>query len=368
MPVEERTVPDSNRETRSDPPSRRLPSPAVSHAVARAELVRVRRRAGGGVWLAVVVLGGLLVLVSTPVAFTLTRAFGTELAAGRDSLSTARVALAVGWLGLASLGLFAGVGSAGGHDRQTTVLTARPPRDLAGGLAVTTVLGYAPPVLVPAAAAGAGLAVAVGTPAPLAGVLVAATLALVSATTAGFALGLLARGLVERTPWLARHRVALALLAGYAWLAASGLFRPLVAALGDLALLTTPGSEAATTAAAGALLAGGLLVVGVGVALGYAAAFAWHVEPDRDARTAGTVGERVDAGLTAVGVGPATRGVTVTVLVRAVRAPLQLVCVAVPLCLSCRSSSRCSGPRAPPTGPPGSPRSSGPGPPEPRSR
>jgi len=330
---------------RSDPPRNRLPSPAVSYAVARAELLRVRRRAGGGVWLAVVVLGGLLVLVSTPVAFAVAREFGTELAAGRESLSTVRVALAGGWLALACLGLFAGLGSTRGRDRQTAVLTARPPGDLAGGLAVTTVLGYAPLVLVPALAAGAGLAVAVGTPAPLAGVLVAVSLALVSGTTTGFVLGLLARGLVERTPWLARHRVALALglLVGYAWLAASGLFRPLLAAvgdalagsplgwLGDLALLTTPGTGATPTAAAGAVLAGLALVGGAVAALGPAAGFAWYAEPDRDPQVAGPVGGRIGAVLAAAGIGPATRGVTVTVLTRAARAPLQLVYVVVPL-------------------------------------
>ncbi len=327
-----------------------LPAPAISYAVAATELRRTwRKLRGKNVWLAVAGVGAVLVLVSMPLAFVFAREFGREFLAGEQSLATATLALAVVWLAVAVFGLFGGLGAEGELDSQAAVLTARPPKDVAGGLMLTIALGYAPFLLLPSIAGGAGFAVALGTPTPLAGIAAAVLVVLATATTTGYVLGLWCKGLVRRTPLLERHKSALGVLlfAVYIWLTASGALLPLVDAaggllvasplgwLGHLAFVTTPESGMSVPLAAGAVgLAGVVLAVSLyGVVRG--AEYAWYVEGvglDREPEDGGRgIAGRLDAALARARVAPATRGVTTAVLVRAYRAPLQLAYVAVPL-------------------------------------
>lgn len=329
-----------------------LPSPAISYAVAVTELRRTwRKLQGRDIWLAVAGIGAMLVLVSMPIAFGFGREVGQEFLDGGTVLSTATLALVVVWLVMAVFGVFSGLGSEGELDGQAAVLTARPPKDVAGGLVLTIVLGYAPFLFLPALAGAAGFAFALESPAPLAGLGLVTLVTLVTATTTGYVVGLWCKGFVRRTPWLERHKSGLGVLlfGVYIWLTASGALWPLLRAtgdtlsasplgwLGDLAFVTTPGGGVSTRAALAAVVLGaGVVAVGV-YGLVRAAEFAWYVESaglgrERTEASRGrSVSERLDSALAAAGVSPATRGVTTAVLVRAYRSPLQLVYVAVPL-------------------------------------
>jgi ABC-2 type transport system permease protein len=327
-----------------------LPSPAVSYAVATTELRRTwRKLRGQDIWLAATAIGAVLLLISVPIAFGFGREFGREFLAGDRSVSAATLGLVVVWLVIAVFGVFSGLGSEGELDSQAAVLTARPPKDVAGGLLLTIVLGYAPFLLVPGIAGATGFAFALETARPLAGLAVATVLVLVTATVTGYVLGLWCKGIVRRTPWLERYKSVLGvvLFGVYVWLTGSGELWPLLRAAGDtlsasplgwlghLAFVTTPGAELSPRAAAGAV-ALGVVVLAIsvyGVVRG--AEYAWYVESVhgevRNESDEGTVSEQLDAVLAAARVSPATRGVTTAVLVRAYRSPLQLVYVAVPL-------------------------------------
>jgi hypothetical protein len=333
-----------------------LPSPAVSYAVAATELRRTwRKLQGQDIWVAVAAIGGVLLLVSMPVTFGFGQEFGRAFLAGTRSLEAATRLCVLLWVVTAVFGVFSGLGSEGELDSQAAVLTARPPKDVAGGLMLTIVLGYAPFLLLPGLAGAVGFAVALDTPAPLVGLTAAAALVLVTATVTGYVLGLWCKGIVRRTPWLERYKPALGLFlfGAYVWLTASGRLWPLSRTVGDglsasplgwlghLAFLTTPDGGMSTELAAGAVaLAAGVVVTAVfGVVR--AAEYAWYVEgvglggtgtenEDRDSGPP-TASRRIDSALGAAGVSPGTRGVTATVLVRAYRSPLQLVYVAVPL-------------------------------------
>lgn len=342
--------PIRNASSRTGP----LPSVAVSYAVAATELRRTwRKLRGQGIWFAAAAIGAVLLFVSMPIAFEFGREFGQEFRAGERSLSTATLALAVVWLIVAVFGVFSGLGSEGELDSQAAVLTARPPKDVAGGLMLTIVLGYAPFLLLPGLAGSAGFAAALDSAEAMVGLVLAMVLLLVTATVSGYVLGLWCKGFVRRTPWLERHKSVLGLLlfGGYIWLTASGALWPLLRAAGDtlsasplawlghLAFVTTSGAAMPTRTAAGAIV---LSTVLVGVAL-YgvvrAAEYAWYVESvalgDRDDPAEGEntamAGARLDTALALLRVSPPTRGVTTAVLVRAYRSPLQLVYVAVPL-------------------------------------
>jgi hypothetical protein len=312
-----------------------------------------RKVRGQDIWLAAAAIGGMLLFVSMPITFGFGREFGREFLAGEQSLSTATLALVVVWLVIAVFGLFSGLGSEGELDSQAAVLTARPPKDVAGGLMLTIVLGYAPFLVLPALAGSAGFAVALGGPEPLAGLALATVLVLVTATVTGYVLGLCCKGIVRRTPWLERHKSTLGVLlfGAYIWLTASGALWPLLGTVGDrltasplgwlgqLAFVTTPGGGMSSRAAIGAVALGAALVAVSVFGVVRAAEYAWYVEsvalggrdePD-ESPTGPTAGERIDAALATARVSPATRGVTTAVLVRAYRSPLQLVYVAVPL-------------------------------------
>lgn len=328
-----------------------LPSPGVSYAVAVTELRRTwRKLRGQDVWAVAAAVGGVLLLVSMPVAFGFGREFGREILAGEQSLSTATLALALVWLVIAVFGVFSGLGSEGELDSQAAVLTARPPKDVAGGLMLTIVFGYAPFLFLPALAGSAGFAVALGTPAPLPALALAMVLLLTTATTSGYVIGLWSKGVVRRTPWLERYKSALAVLlfGGYIWLTASGALWPILRVtggwltasplgwLGHLAFVTTPDSGMSVRVATGAVALGALVVVVTLYGVVRAAEYAWYVESvgtgtRASESEAGTAGRRLDGVLAATGVSPSTRGVTTAVLVRAYRSPLQLVYVAVPL-------------------------------------
>ncbi|WP_167837331.1 hypothetical protein [Halosimplex halophilum] len=363
--------PERGAATRDRPasPGRRgrFPSPAVSATVARVELRRmVRRVRAQDVWLAMVALGALAILAVLPIAFDAASDWGATLASG-DAAPAATVSLlvATGWVFVLAMGVVAGVGSYGEIDEPAGMLTIRPPKDVAGGLLLMNAVAYVPYVAVPFGVGFAGLAAGAGTPLPLAGGFAATAALLVSAMAIGYPAGLALKGAVRRSKWLSRLKPVLGAVVAvaYFWVMFAGhlpalidalspvLRGPPLAWLGDLALATTPGAGASTLGAAAAL---GLTVAAapVGVlATVRAAEFAWFTDEQRDTDAESEPDEGSTAGPSGAASGTVTPtgstrlgdalglvcrrqgtvGVAATTLVRAYRAPLQLLFAAVPL-------------------------------------
>lgn len=335
-----------------------FPSPSISYLVARIESRRSWRKVRNqDLWLALAGIGILFVLVSLPIMYSFGASFGEELNADSAPIDIAFTIVIGTWITMVAFGIMAGTGSEGEVDNQAAILTVRPPKDVAGGLLLGTVVGYAPLLCLPALAGGIGIAVGVGTPAPIAGILAGSILLLVTGVTIGYACGLTIKGIVRRSARLTQLKPAIgvAIFVGYIWLSATGrLFTIVIDAgellrssplgwLADLTFLTTPNAGASVLNAIGAL-AVSAAVVPVGVfAVVRAAEYAWYAEQrQRDSddepvessgRDSTSLGERFDAALGVVGVSAGARGVTTTVLVRAYRSPLQLVYVVVPLFL-----------------------------------
>jgi len=335
-----------------------VPAPSVSYLIARVESRRSWRKIRNqDLWLALAGIGILFVLVSLPVLYGFGRSFGADLTGGSAPIDVAFTAVVGAWLGMVAFGIMAGVGSEGEVDNQAAILTIRPPKDVAGGLLLGTVVGYAPLLCLPALAAGIGIAVGSGTPAPVAGILAGSIVLLVTSITIGYACGLTIKGIVRRSARLTQLKpvIGVVIFVGYIWLSATGrLFTLVIDAgellrssplgwLADLTFLTTPNAGTSVLNAVGAL-AVSVAVVPVGVfAVVRAAEYAWYAEQrqtdsddepvESSNREGVSLGERFDTALGAVGVSAGTRGVTTTVLLRAYRSPLQLVYVVVPLFL-----------------------------------
>jgi len=354
-------TPRSDRDPPSSSRRGRFPSPSVSATVARVELRRmVRRIRAQDVWMALVVLGSLAVLAVLPIAFDAASEWGTTLASG-DTAPAAIVSLLVasGWVFVLAMGVVAGVGSYGEIDEPAGMLTVRPPKDVAGGLLLMNAVGYVPYVVVPFGVGFAGLAAGAGTPLPLVGGLAGTAALIASAMALGYPVGLALKGAVRRSKWLSRLKpvVGAVVVVAYFWITFAGHLPTLVDALspvlrgpplgwlGDLALATTPGADASPVDAAAALgLSVAVVPVGT-LATVRAAEFAWFVderrdtgdEADSDAETpAGgsvptTGSTRLGDALGFVCRRQGTAGVAATTLVRAYRAPLQLLFAAVPL-------------------------------------
>ncbi|ELZ20237.1 hypothetical protein C475_20727 [Halosimplex carlsbadense 2-9-1] len=351
----ERAPPSSNRRGR-------FPSPSVSATVARVELRRMFRRVRAqDVWLALVVLGSLAALAMLPIAFDAASAWGATLASGDAApASTLSLLVASGWVLVLAMGVVAGVGSYGEIDEPAGMLTVRPPKDVAGGLLLMNAVGYVPYVVVPFGVGFAGLAVGAGTPLVLLGGVAATAALLASAMAIGYPVGLALKGAIHRSKWLSRLKpvVGAVVVVAYFWVTFAGRLPALVDALepvlrgpplawlSDLALVTTPGADASPLGAAAAL---GLSVIVVPVgtlATVRAAEFAWFADEQRDSGAEAEPGEGSSAasgtgtptGSTRLGdvLGlvcrrQGTAGVAATTLVRAYRAPLQLLFAAVPL-------------------------------------
>jgi hypothetical protein len=319
-----------------------------------------RRIRAQDVWLALVVLGSLAVLAVLPIAFDAASAWGSAFASGDAApASTVGLLVASGWVFVLAMGVVAGVGSYGEIDEPAGLLTVRPPKDVAGGLLLMNAVGYVPYVLVPFGVGFAGLAAGAGTPLVLVGGAAATAALLASAMAIGYPAGLALKGAVHRSKWLSRLKpvIGAVVAVAYFWVMFAGHLPALIDALspvlrgpplswlGDLALVATPGAGASTVAAAAALGLS-LAVVPVGVLATVAAAeFAWFADEQRDTGDEAEPGEEPTAGSStrltgSTRLGDAfglvcrrqgTAGVAATTLVRAYRAPLQLLFAAVPL-------------------------------------
>jgi len=339
----------------------RFPSPSVSATIARTELRRMGRRIRAqDVWLALVALGALTILAVLPLAFGVASDWGATIASGdAGPASTVSLLVATGWVFLFAMGVVAGVGSYGEIDEAAGMLTIRPPKDIAGGLLLMNAVGYLPYVALPFGVGFAGLAAGAGTPLPLVGGAAAIGALLASAMVIGYPLGLALKGAVQRSTWLSRLKpvVGAVVVVAYFWVMFAGHLPALIDALspvlrgpplswlGDLALVTTPGAGASRVGAAAALgLSVAVVPVGT-LATVRAAEFAWFTDQQRDTGDEAEPGQESAAerstrptGSTRLGDAlglvcrrQGTVGVATTTLVRAYRAPLQLLFAAVPL-------------------------------------
>lgn len=343
----------------------RLPSARVSAEIAEVELRRVVRRIRSqDLWLALMVVTGLIVLVSFPLIFSITSDWGQTLATGDTSpVSTFGLLLAVVWCFLTGFALVAGIGSYGEVDNAAGMLTIRPPKDVAFGLLLMNTLAYTPYLVPPMAVGYVGLSVGVGTPAPLVGGLLVLVVLYTSAMAIGYPLGLAVKGVVRRSALLSRFKSVFGVLVavGYFWIMFGGhlttivdiarpaLEGPPIGWLADVALLTTPDAGVSLTGAAGAFVVALVLVPLGTLATISAAKFAWYVDrsdenDETDVQAATESGEdqesetvsvpqvaTLDRWLGLFARRQGTVGVATTTLVRAYRAPLQLVFVAAPL-------------------------------------
>ncbi|ERG89683.1 MAG: hypothetical protein J07HX5_01855, partial [halophilic archaeon J07HX5] len=335
------------------------PAPSISYAIAVVESRRSWRRVRGqDFWLLFVVVGVLAALVSLPVLFGRGQSVGEALAAGGTPPDSVSLVVVAGWLGLFAFGAVAGVGSAGTLDQKPAVLTARPLKDAAGGLLLAATAGYAAFAWLPALVAGSGIAVALGTPAPVVGILAGTTAALLTAVTAGYAGGLALKGLVRRSPWLRRLKPVLGtvVVVGYVWSGTTGRLWAAVSMVSgvlvdsplgwfaDLTFLTTAGMNTSVFLAAAVLLLTAAAVPVCVYATVRAGTYAWSVDAtgaETDTSTSGAApsaspnasaaGDARLNRLLASVVESATRGVAVAVMLRAYRNPLQLFYVALPL-------------------------------------
>ncbi|WP_164471758.1 hypothetical protein [Halosimplex salinum] len=319
----------------------------------------LRRIRSQDVWLALVAVSSLAVLAVLPILFGVASDWGASFASGdAGPAATVGLLVAVAWVFQVAMAVVAGVGSYGEVDNEAGMLTIRPPKDVAGGMLLMNTVSYAVYLLVPFVAGFAGLSAGVGSPLPLAGGLAAVVAILASSMAIGYPVGLAIKGVVRRSGTLSRLKPVIGgvVVVAYFWIMFAGHLPALVDALepatsgpplgwlGDLALVTTPGAGASPLRAAGAL-ALALVLVPVGtLATVRAATYAWYADPSRDdgdevegegtapaARTASAGTPPLDRVLGHLTRRQGTLGVASVTLVRAYRAPLQLVFVAAPL-------------------------------------
>lgn len=325
-----------------------LPTPARAWRIAAVEVRRSFRGLGNRnpiqlLALGVAVLFGLAVTAAAAVGAYLA---GDRLAAGdvAEPFAAATVAAAAVWVMVGLLTTYITVVQTGDVDNREGLLTTVPHRDLAGGLLVAGLLRapgpFLPSGLIVAVAFGAGA----GSPATLGLLLIAMAGVVLSAYAVGFAAGLGVKYLLGRSETVARHRVALGVLAFAAYMGLlltnrlGALLVPLVNALrgspvawyADLALLAAD-PAASPLRAAGAVLGSGVVVLFGVVATVRIAGRLWYADPV-------TAGEGRTESLVAAGhlaslVGRPTAWVTRKSWLRARRGPIKLVYVAYPLIL-----------------------------------
>jgi hypothetical protein len=300
-------------------------------------------------WVAFVLVVGVTYAFLGWLAFDATRDVGATLA---ESSPPAWLFTATGvvWLFLTVLLVFDSVGSNGDLANGGHYLTIRPTPDIVGGKLVAAATKFSAYPVSLGLAAGAGLAAGTGSPLPVVGMLAAAVVVSVTATAVGYPVGLALKGVLRRSPRLARLATAVGLGLGLAYVTLSvtgGLLgvverlepvfqAPPVVWLGDLALSTTAGADVNAT---GALVVLGLtaLVGAGGLLLSVPAArYAWVADAARagdgeETEPPTAPDHAVDTVLGLVCRAPSTRGIASTTLLRAVRSPLQFVFVAPPM-------------------------------------
>ncbi|NHN60403.1 MULTISPECIES: hypothetical protein [Halorussus] len=354
-------------------------APDLSHAtrIARVEFVRTVRSIRSSTTRTAATGIGLLVWVLLPtvgggyLAYEFGRAL-PDLGLPFSILDIVRGGTAVGWVGLAALAAARSAGGKGELDSPTGLLTTVPARDAALGLLLAEYGRMLAVAAVPVVTIAAALAVGAGAVAPVVVVPATAATLLAVALSIGFPVGLGVKWVTLRSPWLARHKTALLVVAfGLYFLAVtSEALNDAVATLqrvlrdtplawfGDALLLGLPGIDAVPARALGAAALASALVLGFAAVTVRAAATVWYADSaqvddedeegeDRPARPTGApagdapatrprestpgLGERVLTGPLGGVLARPTRTVTLAVWRRTKRSPIRLLYVAYPL-------------------------------------
>jgi hypothetical protein len=295
-------------------------------------------------------------------------------------LELVRGGTAVGWVGIAVLAAARSAGGKSEIDSPAGILTTVPARDAALGLLLAEYARMAMVTAIPAFTIATALAVGSGAITPLVAVPATAAILLAVALSIGFPVGVGVKWVTLRSPWLARHKTALLVVAfGLYFLAVtSQAFNDVVAFLqralrdtplawfGDAALLGLPGVEAVPLHALGAAALAAVLLpafAAVGIRSATALWYADRAQAEEDDEDDGeqampTTSARGTGGSETLGGGtpaPAsarqasaglgeralsafggslarpTRTVTLAAWRRAKRAPIRLLYVAYPL-------------------------------------
>jgi hypothetical protein len=301
-------------------------------------------------WIAFMLIVGIMYAFVGWIIFDATRDVGSTLAAGSATPPWLFTATGVLWVFMTILIVLDGVGSNGDLDNDGHYLTIRPTADIAGGKLVAAAIKFSAYTISLGLAAGAGLAVGTGSLLPVIGMVAAAVVTVVTATSIAYPIGFTLKGFLRRSPRLARFTTAVGLGLGVAYVTLSvtggmlgvverldPVFRaPPIAWLGDLALLTTAGADVNAVGAVAVLGLTPIVAVG-GLMLSVPAArYAWvadaaHTSDGEETDRPTAPDHTVDTLLGLVTKAPATRGIASTTLLRAVRSPLQFVFVAPPM-------------------------------------
>jgi ABC-2 type transport system permease protein len=189
-------------------------------------------------------------------------------------LDLVRGGAAVGWVTIAALAAARSAGGKSELDAPAGTLTTVPARDAALGLLLAEYVRMALVAAIPVLTIGTALAVGAGAVAPLLTIPATAGILLAVSLLLGFPVGIGVKWVTLRSPWLARHKTALLVVAfGLYFLAVTSqalndaisfLQRALrdtpLAWFGDAALLGLPGIDAVPIYALGAAMLAALLI------------------------------------------------------------------------------------------------------------
>lgn len=324
-----------------------LPSPSRSALIARTELRRRWRALLGGNPLQLVAFAfvALFALIFGGGAVFGAYFLGAAVRSGELAgyLGLARYAFAALWAGVFGLYAFRTVSRGGRIDRSDGLLTTVPHRDVLGGLVLSEYAAFIVAVAVAGLLIAASFALGAASPATALLGAVALWAGVTTAFVAGFLLALVLKGVLVRSEFVARYRLALGALAfaAYMGLILTGSFEtvvgPVVALFraspaawyADLALLAVaPGASAVRAAAVAAATIPAVLVL-IAAAV-RAAEWFWYADPARaTARTASHAS--AESGWFDRTVGGQVAWIARTSWLRARRAPIKLVYVAYPL-------------------------------------
>lgn len=335
-----------------------LPSPSISTIIAGNELRRYLRQARDNDLFAVIAgLVALFIVIALPVLYSIATDLGELFAAGETAGLELIIATVCGlWVFIVMFEAAEALGRGGVPEFKELELTIRPHRDVVGGLIGHETVWVSSLVFIPSVVLFAGLAVGLGTMMPFVGGIIGTAAILFSAIPVGFALGFTLRAIVRRSPLLLRLRplVGTAFGIGVLLLIFSGRFVPVMMDVGswlvdsplgwfgDLLFLTTPEATPSTGRAIAALI--GAVTIGVaGLAASIRAAeAAWYTDrvqresPTRSHHPADWIPPRfaqLDVFLQQIRIHQTTSSIVTIALLRAYRAPLQLLYVLTPVVL-----------------------------------
>jgi len=278
------------------------------------------------------------------ITFQSAREFGAAIGPAVGPPAEVRIIAAGSWLFLTAMFVVSGVGSNGDFAEAKALLSMRPARDLVGGLLLAETVKYVPFVVVTVGVSYAGLAAGVGSPRPFLGGILVGVVGLSTAAAVGYPIGLMLKGILRRSSRSERLKPLLAVTVGSAYLLViltgevhtvvgllDGVLRaPPLGWLGDLALMTTARVHVSTSRVVGAVALAAIVVMcGTGGVV-RAATYAWYA--DRAPNSAAV--EHTETATDESPVVPVlsvccrqaqTAGIANALLVRAIRAPIQLL-------------------------------------------